>query len=52
MSHGEDEEEEEGQLCITHLPHSSIVKDRLAPVREPVHQDVVIPADVGRHGQT
>lgn len=45
VAHGEDEEQEEGQLCVTHLPHSSIVKDRLPPVRKPVDQDVVVPAD-------
>lgn len=45
VSHGEYEEEEEGQLSITHLPYSSVVKDGLPPIRKPVYQDVVIPAD-------
>ena len=42
MSHGEDEEEEEAQLSVAHLPHAAVIKDRLAPVREAVQQDVVI----------
>lgn len=45
MSHGEYEEQEEGQLGVTHLPHSSIVKDWLPPIRKPVHQDVIVPGD-------
>lgn len=48
VSHGEDEEEEEGQLPVAHLPHSAVVEDRLPPVGEAVEQDVVIPAHTGR----
>ncbi len=44
VSYCKDEEEEEGQLSITHLPYSSVVEDRLPPIRKPVHQDVVVPA--------
>lgn len=45
VSHSEYEEEEEGQLSITHLPYSSVVKDGLPPIRKSIYQDVVIPAD-------
>ena len=43
VTHSEDEEEEEAQLCVAHLPHSSVVEDRLPPIRKPVDQDVVVP---------
>lgn len=45
VSYGENEEEEEAQLSITHLPHSSVIENRLPPIRESIHQDVIIPAE-------
>lgn len=45
VSHGEYEEEKEGQLSITHLPYSSVVKDWLPPIRKSIHKNVIIPAD-------
>jgi len=42
VSHGENEEEEEAQLSVAHLPHPLVVEDRLSPIREPIYQDVVI----------
>lgn len=48
VSHSEDEEEEEAQLSVTHLPHSSVVEDRLPPIRKSIHKDVIVPAQVQR----
>lgn len=45
VSHSQNEEEEEAQLCVAHLPHPSIVKDWLPPIRKSVDQDVIVPAD-------
>lgn len=49
VTHCQNEEEEEAQLSITHLPNASIVEDRLPPVRQPINQDVIIAASVVRN---
>lgn len=49
VAHSEDKEEEEGQLSVTHLPHSSVVENWLPPIRKAVHQDVIIPAHARTH---
>lgn len=43
MAHSEDEEEEEAQLSVAHLPDTAVVEHGLSPVRKPVNQDVIIP---------
>lgn len=43
MAHSEDEEEEEAQLAVAHLPDTAVVEHGLSPVRKPVNQDVVVP---------
>lgn len=48
VTHGQNEEEEEAQLSITHLPNTSIVEDRLSPIWQPINQDVVISVNVVR----
>lgn len=46
VTYSQNEEEEEAQLSITHLPNTSIIEDRLSPIWQPINQDVIISVDV------
>lgn len=50
VSHSEDEEEEEAQLRVAHLPHTAVQGEGVFPVRQPVHQDVIVPATTSHDG--
>lgn len=43
MAHSEDEEEEEAQLSVAHLPDTTVVEHRLSPIGKPINQNVIIP---------
>lgn len=45
VSDSQNEEEEEAQLCVAHLPHPSVVKDWLPPIGKTIDQNVIVPAD-------
>lgn len=50
VADSDDDEEQEGQLAVAHLPHAAVVEDRLPPIRKSVDQDVIVPARTHRGG--